>query len=242
MEINKLVQENLRNIFREDNPKAENFGQSPRPIDSTLSTALVKNLIGGYRVIYRTGTKRITLYRFFLAKLVYDEVGLGIDDLLTLYDLSQYLILKNDRDPEFQNKYGSWLITTFHVIRNIAEARNFPIRPGIQSKQFMKDFLKPYLPSPQAYFGYKKNPKIIKSYSVKLRNPLPLQKAISQRRVIGVGYRDKGYRKDPAKDGSPHWKEVSSANPGEEIKSSSTIQHLKKLELEMKNPMPNWNN
>lgn len=82
-----------------------------------------------------------------------------------------------------------------------------------------------------AYFGrLKQNPtkSLLGSRPVR-RAPRPVRK-----RFIGVGYKDHGTMKNIAKDGSPHWKEVSShftntESPPKKFKYFWWMSHWKKF-------------
>jgi hypothetical protein len=139
-------------------------------------------------------------------------LGISIEDLLTLYELQVYLEEKTDKDPVFNAKYGMWLITTEQVMQKLGTFRAFPIRIQEGHRRLLVEILKPLLPGASAYFGLRKQPRIWNSFRVQLRNPLkPLPLKIPKP-YVGVGYKDKGSRRDLAKDGSPHWKEVASSN------------------------------
>jgi len=62
----------------------------------------------------------------------------------------------------------------------------------------------------------------LKSYRVILRNPLAAPPKAPPKRFIGVGYKDKGTKRDPAIDGSPNWKEVAMARSREELMYETT--------------------
>jgi hypothetical protein len=185
-----------------------------------------KRLKGGYKVKIAPGTKRITLYRNLLAKCCFDPEGIRIEELLTIYHLAQELQEKLEKDPEFKQKFELWLITTFEFVKILGSAREFP---AVLKGSLVKDWeerLKPYLPSREAYFGWKNNP--IKRLNVKvlLRNSLEPPKNLSQRkRTMGVGYRDKGHKRDLAYDGSPHWTEIASAGGQQRMQSLKDIEN-----------------
>jgi len=63
--------------------------------------ALEKQLSGGYKVKFLKGTKQITILRFLVAKSVFDEEGLSIDNLLALNEVFVRLTEQAQRDAEF---------------------------------------------------------------------------------------------------------------------------------------------
>jgi len=183
---------------------------------------LEKNLRGGYKVKFLKGTKQITILRFLVAKSVFDEEGLSIDNLLALNEVFVRLSEQALKDEEFGRKYGEWLFTISIYLAELNKQKAFPIRAERQYHDRIVDFLKPYLPSQRAYLGYRNDNKIVKSYRVILRNPLAPPQKIPPKRYIGVGYKDKGTKRDPAFDGTPNWKEVAMARTREELMYEST--------------------
>lgn len=160
----------------------------------------------GYKVEIKRGTKKITLYRFLLAKSLFDPEGLALEQLATLWELCVQLDRQVEVDRRFAEKYSKWLFTTFEYLAFLSTSTILPIRiEGTHNKEWVKR-LEPLLPSEHAYFGYRKDDRIVKSYRLRLRNPLDPPKHVRRRRLMGVGYRDKGHLRNPAKDG-PHWKD-----------------------------------
>jgi hypothetical protein len=127
-----------------------------------------------------------------------------------MFELQVYLEKKAQTDSEFSSKFSLWLITTSKILAKIGTMREFPLRFPEDSRKILAKILLPLLPGPHAYHGQMKKERWIwDSYRVLLRNPLQPKKRLPPQPYIGVGYRDKGSLRDPAKDGSPHWKEVA---------------------------------
>lgn len=177
-------------------------------------------------MVFKKGIKRITIYRFLIAKLVHDPDGLSIEDSLALYELNLYLNRKTEKDQTFSNKYGLWLITTNSLIERISEIRVFPFKLRENDRTNLERALTPFLPSSRAFFGYMKQPRIRNSYEIHLRNPLFRPKKY-EKPYIGVGYRDKGSRRDKARDGSPDWKEVASSSSYEVERGKQSPNQIK---------------
>jgi hypothetical protein len=170
-----------------------------------------ERLRGGYKVKFRTGTKLITIFRFLVAKAVYDtEDGLRLDEYLAL--MESYLRLRTHPDPTFNAKYGEWLITIQPFIASLAEVKIYPLVPKKRSPE-LERALSPLLPSPSAYHGYKGNPQIRDSFRLIVRNPFVTPAKLPPPRFIGVGYKDKGHRRDPALDGTPRWQDIAGRIP-----------------------------
>jgi hypothetical protein len=154
--------------------------------------------------------KVVTILRFLIAKLVYDEEGLHLDEYLAL--MESYIRLCDHKDPTFVAKYGEWLITIHPFIASLAGIKVFPLLAKKRSPELEK-VLAPLLPSPQAYFGYKGKKEIRHGFTISVRNPFVPPAKLPPPRFIGVGYKDKGSRRNPALDGSPRWQDVASRIP-----------------------------
>jgi len=192
--------------------KAKDSGQAPVLAPRTYEAlGWEEKLNGGYKVKFRTGTKLITIFRFLLAKIVFDtEDGLRLDEYLAL--MEAYLRLRSHKDPTFQAKYGEWLITIQPFLASLAGVKVFPLVPKKRSPE-LERALSPLLPSPSAYFGYKGNPKIRQGFTLVVRNPFIPPNRLPPPRFIGVGYKDKGTRRNTAVDGSPRWQDVAARIP-----------------------------
>jgi hypothetical protein len=59
-----------------------------------------------------------------------------------------------------------------------------------------------------------------------LRNPLAPPTKLPAKRFVGVGYKDKGNRRDPAVDGSPSWQEVATSS---KMRNFVSVQRPTKL-------------
>lgn len=174
--------------------------------DPTWSSSLTK---GGYRVKIKKGTKRMTLFRFLLAKAVYEVEGIHLDEFIVLMEL--YFQLRDSKDPSFKEKYDLVFSETEKFFSKIAGITDFPVKVEVQDSEELRAFLDPLLPSKSAYFGLRGQRNLRLSFKISLNEHLFPQR-IRPKSFVGVGYRDKGQRRDLAKDGSPHWTEVASHN------------------------------
>lgn len=170
------------------------------------SWQLEAKLKEGFIVRIKPGTKRFTLFRFLLAKLVYDDYGLSIEEYLAMYTL--YYDFQDLKDPSFILKYGDWFERTTPFFIDLAQVIQFPVRLSIESSEQILPFLLPVIPSKRVYFGLKGQRDLRTSFCVQLVSALPPQR-IKSKRYVGVGYRDKGTRRDLAKNGNPSWQEVA---------------------------------
>lgn len=213
----------LRAFFRKKIPKKEETqdypdflgflarrfsSADPLSRSSDPLTSLEKQLKGGYSVRIKKGVKRMTLFRFLLAKAVYDDVdGLHLDEFVVMLEL--YYDLLDHRDPSFVKKYSNWLNHIGMFLNDYSKATQFPVRiiKTELTEQLYFDFLEPHLPSKLAYFGLRGNRDLRKSWTLVLNSELTPQRKF-QKGVLGVGYRDKGTLKSPS-EGSPSWQEVN---------------------------------
>lgn len=158
----------------------------------------------------------MTLFRYLLSKLLYDEdEGLHLDEYLVLYELL-YSFLES-QDQSFLDKWGNSLIESLPFFEEVAKAKEFPVRlrKSIKTEELYSEFLGILVLTKNSYYGMRGNRDMRKSFLLTLNSQLPVQKLKPQRH-IGVGYRDKGTRRDPAYDGSPTWQQVASRGNLEE--------------------------
>lgn len=184
--------------------------EAPQSPCTSDPTDRLDKLQEGYTVKIKKGTKRTTLFRFLLAKLVYDpEEGLHLDEFLVLWNLGQELEEISLRDDLFKSKWDDFLLKA-HLILAEVDSREFPIRLQFSENQRAEliEFLGEHFPRPEAYFGLKGNRELRSSYSILFGSQVKPQ-YLRQKRFVGVGYKDHGMHRDLARDGSPTWKEVS---------------------------------
>jgi hypothetical protein len=167
--------------------------------------------MSNYKVKYIEGIKMITLLRNILAALVYEETGLHEDEAKVLYDLLPQMVDKAEKDEQFRSKHGDFLIRSLNIISKM-HIQSFPYRPRSDIRDDLKQQLYGWLPSSSAYFGWSRNPLKEKSFKIipqglSLRIPKTYQK-----RFLGVGYKDKGNKRNLAEDASPSWQEVSATS------------------------------
>lgn len=188
-------------------PDLELSQAAPRPCDSDPVSQLRMKLTGGYKVKIKKGVKRFTVFRFLLAKMLYDEGGIHLDEYIVLFEL--YYDFLFETDPSFQAKYGKWFKETELFFHYIARLAVFPYKIPEAAREKICKHLGSVLPTPSAYFGLRGNRNIRNSFILILNSPLNLRQNHTER-YIGVGYKDKGNCRDVAIDASPSWKEVAS--------------------------------
>jgi hypothetical protein len=151
--------------------------------------------------------KKMTILRNLLAKGVFEEVDQV--EATVIMELSDELLERGASDKIFGIKYGQWLITISKFLKQNLRGSKFP-RKFSKGAMLQFNMLQPFLPSKRAYLGLKK--KLLRSFSLIIRNSQSLPSRKFEKRVIGVGYRDKGTLPDKSFDGSPHYKEVAKAD------------------------------
>jgi hypothetical protein len=171
--------------------------------------------------VIKPGTKRITLFRFLLADLLYgkEEYGFSLERYLVFFEL--YFELLESPDPLFRAKWLSSLMELKPFMDKLARIVTFPVRVPKVKRDEIVELLKhnPLLPSKSAFFGLNGNRDLQLSFWIvfdapwKHRKPKPAP-------FIGVGYRDKGTRRIKAEDGTPHWTEVAASSKPERRDSS----------------------
>lgn len=166
-------------------------------------------LTKGYTVKLKAGTKKVTLLRFLLAKMVYgrEGEGLSIEEYLVFHEVAFALL--DNQDPNLYRKWGLSFVRISQLIPALAEIREFPVVLSDESRGHLREFLQddPILPNPEAFFGLMGNRDLRNSFRVQFRSPWIPPKRVE--RYIGVGYKDKGTRRVPELDGSPRWQDVA---------------------------------
>ena len=182
---------------------------APHPESFDPLKVTTDQLLGGYKVIVKKRTKKMTLFRFLLAKMVYEEEGIHLDEFIILSE--RYFEFLESRDPSFRSKYIEWFEENHFIFIEIFKQKSFPYRIPDKAQKDTKRAFAGLLPSQQAYYGLKGQRDLRKSYKVVLNSQLQPQR-LKSKRFIGVGYRDKGTARNDAEDGTPSWKVVASYN------------------------------
>ena len=95
----------------------------PRISDPTLDWGEL--LTGGYKVRIRQGVKKMTLFRFLLAKVFYGGSGLHLDEFIVLFEL--YYSLLEEKDPSFVRKYEDWFSKTSYIFQTLLHVQSFRV-------------------------------------------------------------------------------------------------------------------
>jgi hypothetical protein len=159
-------------------------------------------------------TKRVSLQRYLTTKIVIEPERVSEADMVCLFENQLWLERKCLQDRNFFRKYSDSVYTLSFFLKE-ADLRRFNLPILVQFSKRIKpsliDFLVPARHYPQwksRFCGrFSFNPNILdKGLSAYF-----LSKKLPPKRSMGTGYRDKGSRRNLAKDGSPDWREVASA-------------------------------
>lgn len=160
-------------------------------------------------VVISRRARRITLQRFLLSKVVYEEKNFTPTDLLGLFLNQLWLESKCRSDAQFREKFGKSLEDLSSILKELNFRTEFTDRAMSRFRMRIKNKLEKF------YFEHRNYTHIriryngfVQPVDPTLRNLEKRSKKL-QRRRIGIGYRDKGTLKNPAVDGSPSWQEVA---------------------------------
>jgi len=150
----------------------------------------------------------MTLERYLCSILVHrlEEVTLG--DILALYDNLLWCQEKAEKDPHFNEKFGEALAQLTKLLK---ETRFSPTSfqstlRGLSMR--IKENLEHFLIPSRNLNGVERHLKGKYHILPSKEGGVP-KKQLPPPRYIGVGYKDKGHRRDPAYDGRPSWQEVA---------------------------------
>lgn len=160
-------------------------------------------------VKYSRRLKRISLQRYLVSKIVHEADHVKFQDLIVLYDNQIWLEQKSLKDPDFNKKFGSSLEELSFLLKQINFQKEFSAKALIRLSQRFRTNLEGFIVPIRNYQSFKKHFSGLFSV-LALKTPKEANKILPPKRIIGVGYRDKGTARDPAKDGSPSWQEVAS--------------------------------
>lgn len=140
-------------VAGKDDLQVRNNQSVPRPWTSDPVHSLY--LTKGYTVKLKAGTKKMPLFRFLLAKLVYgrEHEGVTVDEYLVFMELLFSLL--DSTDPNLQAKWGNSLVGVTLLLPAMSELTEFPIVLDDASRKHLVAMFRddPILPKPEAFFG-----------------------------------------------------------------------------------------
>lgn len=157
-------------------------------------------------VVIRNGVKRISLQRTLCSQIVY-EGKCSIFELNVIFQNQLWLQRKCLTDDNFSKKFGKSLEEISIYLKKANFSRG--LTPGALST------LRSNLKSLTDFIYPQRNLAAMKSKFANCFYVRPYRqqgvdiKSLPPKRYIGKGYGDKGTARDPAKDGSPSWQEIT---------------------------------
>jgi len=191
--------------------RSSSSGPPPDISDPVSESLTFLSSLGGFKVKIKRTIRKKDLFRFLLAKMFYEEEeGLHLDEFIVLTEVYFQLRDLQEKDPSFRDKYSSFFERSKTFFKLLWSSLEFPLRIKRDSVEEygLMQVLEPLLPTKFAYFGLKGQKDLRSGFSIVFDREIPRQK-VKEKSVIGVEYRDKGSRRDPALDGSPDWREVA---------------------------------
>ena len=172
----------------------------------------MKKKLVHFQILKRTNPRaKKTALRFILAKSIYRPKDLKEYDVILMNEL--YLSLADDmvrneswflKNKRWHRDAGQRLIFVNHLFE-----KNFCSKLSTRKHFFQEsdfDFSEPL--SPRAFRGLEADASFQRQLGRMLR--IGREELVRhEQKHIGVGYKDKGARRDPSKDGSPSWQEVA---------------------------------
>jgi len=158
-------------------------------------------------VIIGRKVRRITLLRYLVTKVVYEMDEIELRDVLAVYSCMLDVQNLAERDPTFNQKFGSTLEVLAKLLKGVKFTK-FDLKN-------LKQLRKALANTPPEFLYPKRNLAQIKAkvggtYSLSLLKSTGIEtRKLPPKLYIGKGYSDKGTARNPAYDGSPNWQQVA---------------------------------
>jgi hypothetical protein len=154
--------------------------------------------------------KRISLQRYLLTKPLVELKKVKESDLVCLFENQLWLESKCLKDFQFFRKFGTEVFTVSELLKNL-NTSEISLKSISRISKKVAKFIPSFLVPLRNYGQWKS--RFAGSFHL---NPIASKEIRDfylpkrpQERRIGVGYRDKGSKRNLAKDGSPDWTEIS---------------------------------
>lgn len=174
------------------------------------------------------GTKIISLLRFLLSKILYED-QITERDLFALYQVPIEAARLVSRDKNLQNKFGEHLRGVYYFLKQVPIDEKSLDCSRYRSK--LLEHLHGFVVPKRNYNDFKT--RFQGTYHLHYTDSAgtPVKK-LPLRRHIGVGYRDKGTAQVPEVDASPRWQSVARSAANLERELDTTNLKLKIEEAE----------
>lgn len=154
--------------------------------------------------------KRISLQRFLLSKFLFEGRKIQEQDIVCLFENQIWLESRCLRDSRFYKKFGREVFSLSNLLKN-QDAEEISEKSIIRVSKRLTLSCPEFLVPKRNYEQWKSrfagsfhlNPILDKEIRDHYNPKVPPE------RRVGVGYRDKGSKRNLAKDGSPDWTEIS---------------------------------
>lgn len=162
----------------------------------------------GAQVKYKRRIRRISLQRFLCSRLVFQLEEVTFEELVVIYDNLLYCQDLAVRNDSFKKKFGKSLEDLTELLKtvNLYQEKTDKVSKML-SKKLKANFIG--FIYPKRNLGQMAQKLEGAYWLVATQDPGTPQRQLPPKRFIGIGYRDKGSRRDRAKDGRPTWQEVA---------------------------------
>lgn len=162
---------------------------------------------GAARVTYSARIRRITLQRYLVSRIVFEVEEVSFMEILVLYDNILWCEEKARKDPGFRQKFGGDL----SILAKILKETRFSLVSFSQTIKVLSEKCRNQL---ENFIFPRRNLPGVRIHVLGKFHVLPYRESgvprsqLPPKPYIGIGYKDKGSRRDPAYDASPSWQEV----------------------------------
>lgn len=152
--------------------------------------------------------KRISLQRFIISKILYEENEVTERDVIALYQNQIFLQEKALRERDFSFKFGNSLEELSKILKKVNLSNGLFKKSinliGKEARTSLGDFIIPL----RNYSNFKN--RFNGTYTlIYKKSEGTLLKDLKPVAYIGVGYKDKGSARKEHLDASPHWQDVA---------------------------------
>jgi hypothetical protein len=159
--------------------------------------------------------------------LVHKEM---VDEVLihVLFQNQLWLQQKCETDSVFKDRYGEFVLTLNTILKNTNLSRGLTAGAAKNLKRKLREALVDNLYSERNIKQISE--KVMDSFTTKSWRPPGVEtKLLPPKRYIGIGYRDKGSARDPARDGSPSWQVIASYISNLERQIQEKLDELERI-------------
>jgi len=159
--------------------------------------------------------------------MIYERNKVTFNDLIALYDNLIWLEVKSQTDEDFQRKFGRFLEILAKILKEINISQGLSPRALTRLTMRIQKDLEGFFVPHRNYPGFKK--RFSGSFAIReLSTSTEANRHLPPKRIMGIGYRDKGTARNPAFDGSPSWQEVASRD-GQIAMAIEGVRHAKNI-------------